>query len=142
MGVIKGSISLATNFEPLSRKEYLEKRWRVAPNFATERERDAVFDIYEWYERAKKKRGDIDQADRMIKVMKAFETFKSSDTKEDRNFEKKIRRVLDEIYVDEVQDQRASEIGMLLRLVGCPWGIHFGIIFPIFYPLLLVLASH
>ncbi|RPB01648.1 hypothetical protein L873DRAFT_644024 [Choiromyces venosus 120613-1] len=89
MGVIKGSISSATKFEPLSREEYLEKRWRLAPNFASTQERAAVYDIYEWYERKKKKRYDIDQTDRMIKVMKALETFKSSDTKEDRNFEKK-----------------------------------------------------
>ncbi|RPB01665.1 P-loop containing nucleoside triphosphate hydrolase protein [Choiromyces venosus 120613-1] len=125
MGVIKGSISLATKFEPLSRGDYLAMRWRLAPNFATEWERNAVYDLYEWYEQAKKKRGDIDQADRMIKVMKALEAFKSSDEEEDREFERKIRRMLDEIYVDEVQDQRSSEIAMLLRLVGWPRGIHF-----------------
>ncbi|RPB01636.1 P-loop containing nucleoside triphosphate hydrolase protein [Choiromyces venosus 120613-1] len=125
MGVIKGSISSASNFEPLSREEYLGKRWRLAPNFASMQERAAVYDIYEWYERKKKKLYDIDQTDRVIKVMKALETFKSSDKEEDRNLEKKIRRVLDEIYVDEVQDQRTLEIGMLLRLVGCPRGIHF-----------------
>ncbi|PWW77615.1 hypothetical protein C7212DRAFT_362777 [Tuber magnatum] len=100
MGVVKGSVSPATNFEPLSRQDYLGKRWRLAPNFATERERGAVYDIYEWYERAKKKRGDIDQADRIIRVMKALEAFRSSGISEDNVFEQNTRRILDEIYVD------------------------------------------
>jgi len=99
MGVIKGSVSRATDFEPLSRKQYLGHRWRLA-NFASERDRDAVYDIYEWYERAKDKRGDIDQADRVIKVMKALEAFRSSGVPEDGEFERKIRSLLDEIYVD------------------------------------------
>ena len=100
MGVIKGSVSRATNFGPLSREEYLEKRWRLAPNFASERERDAVYDIYEWYERARKKRGDIDQADRIIKVAKALEAFRSSEVPGDGEFEQEIRSRVDEIYVD------------------------------------------
>ncbi|CUS08892.1 unnamed protein product [Tuber aestivum] len=115
MGVIKGSASPATDFEPLSREEYLGKRWRLAPNFASEWERGAVYDIYEWYERTKKKNGDIDQADRIIRVTKALEEFRSSE----------IFSILDEIYVDEVQDQRTSDIGILLTLVGSPLGIHF-----------------
>ncbi|PWW77613.1 P-loop containing nucleoside triphosphate hydrolase protein [Tuber magnatum] len=100
MGVIKGSVSQATSFEPLSRQDYLGKRWRLAPNFATEQERGAVYDIYEWYERAKKKRGDIDQADRIIKVTKALEAFRSSGISEDNVFEQNTRRILHEIYVD------------------------------------------
>ncbi|RPB01672.1 P-loop containing nucleoside triphosphate hydrolase protein [Choiromyces venosus 120613-1] len=97
----------------------------MTPYFATEREGAAVYDIYEWYERAKKERGDIDQADRIIKVMKALEGFRSSGILEDKRFERNIRRMLDEIYVDEVQDQRTSEIGMLLMLVRSSRGIHF-----------------
>ena len=99
MGVIKGSVSRATDFEPLSREQYLGRRWRLA-NFASDRDRDAVYGIYEWYERAKKKRGDIDQADRVIEVMKALEGFRSSGVPGDGEFERKIRSVLDEIYVD------------------------------------------
>ncbi|KAG0641145.1 hypothetical protein HOY80DRAFT_955829 [Tuber brumale] len=125
MGVIKGSVSPAGNYEPLSRQEYLGKRWRLAPNFASEREREAVYELYEWYERTKKKRGDIDQPDRIIKVNKALEAFSSSEIIEDKIFERDIRRILDEIYVDEVQDQRTSDIGMLLALVRFPRGIHF-----------------
>ncbi|KAG0134889.1 P-loop containing nucleoside triphosphate hydrolase protein [Tuber indicum] len=115
MGVIKGSASQATGFEPLSREQYLRKRWRLAPNFASDMERNTVYDIYEWYERTKGKRGNIDQADRIIRVMGALEAFGSSE----------IFGILDEIYVDEIQDHRASEIGMLLSLVGSPLGIHF-----------------
>ncbi|CUS07545.1 unnamed protein product [Tuber aestivum] len=125
MGVIKGSVTPAADFEPLSRGDYLGKRWRLAPNFATEQERSTVYDIYEWYERAKKKRGDIDQADRVIKVIRTLEAFKSSEISEDIEFERNIRRILHEIYVDEVQDQRTSEIDMLLTLVEYPRRIHF-----------------
>ncbi|CUS07541.1 unnamed protein product [Tuber aestivum] len=125
MGVIKGSVTPDRHFGPLSREDYLGKRWRLAPNFATREERDAVYDIYEWYERAKKKRGDIDQADRVIKVTKALEEFKCSRISEDNVFEQNIRRILHEIYVDEVQDQRTSEIDMLLTLVEYPRRIHF-----------------
>ncbi|KAG0641146.1 hypothetical protein HOY80DRAFT_753667 [Tuber brumale] len=125
MGVIRGCVSPSGNYEPLSRQEYLEKRWRLAPNFASGEERNAVYSLYEWYEGAKKKRGDIDQADRIIKVGKALQAFSSSEILEDRVFEQNIRRMLDEIYVDEVQDQKTSEIGMLLTLVGLPQGIHF-----------------
>ncbi|PUU76951.1 hypothetical protein B9Z19DRAFT_205163 [Tuber borchii] len=117
MGVIKGSVSRATDFEPLSREEYLGLRWRLALSFASERERHTIYDIYEWYERTRKKRGDIDQVDRIIKVTKALEAFRSSKVLGDRVFERKIRSVLDEIYVDEVQDQRTSDIGMLLTLM-------------------------
>ncbi|PWW77617.1 hypothetical protein C7212DRAFT_362779 [Tuber magnatum] len=100
MGVIKGSVSPATNFNPLSRGEYVGRSWRVSPNLASERERDAVYDLYEWYERVKKKRGDIDQVDRIVKVMKALEAFKASEISEDILFERRIRSMLDEIYVD------------------------------------------
>ncbi|CUS07544.1 unnamed protein product [Tuber aestivum] len=125
MGVIKGSVSVATDFKPLSREEYLGKRWRLAPNFASEQERGVVYDIYEWYERAKGRRRDIDQADRIIKVMRALEAFRSSEISEDNELEQNIRRILHEIYVDEVQDHRASEIGLLLTLVEYPRRIHF-----------------
>ena len=99
MGVIKGAVSRATDFGPLSREQYLGQRWRLA-NFALEQDRHTVYDIYEWYEQARKKRYDIDQADRVIKVMQALEAFRSSGVPEDVEFERKIRSVLDEIYVD------------------------------------------
>jgi len=47
MGVIKGSVSRATDFEPLSREEYLGLRWRLGPSIASERERNTIYDIYE-----------------------------------------------------------------------------------------------
>ncbi|CUS11080.1 unnamed protein product [Tuber aestivum] len=123
MGVIKGSVS-AADLRPLSREEYLGKRWRLAPNFASHRERDAVYSIYEWYERTKKKRGDIDQTDRIVGVTKTLAVFRSSEVLSDNVFEQKIRSILDEIYVDGVQDHRTLDIRMLLTLVGSPLGIH------------------
>ncbi|PWW79107.1 hypothetical protein C7212DRAFT_340031 [Tuber magnatum] len=98
--VIKGSASQATNFKPLSWEEYSGRHSRKTPTFVSERERGAVYSLYEWYERAKKKRGDIDQVDRVLKVMQSLEAFKSSGIPEDIVFEQKIWSMLDEIYVD------------------------------------------
>jgi len=42
----------------------------------------------------------------------------------------------------EVQDQRTSDIGMLLDLVGSPRGIHFGMVPSIVCHFLLALGSH
>ena len=100
MGVIKGSVSRDTDFEPLSREKYLGLRWRLAPSFASERERHTIYDIYEWYERAKNKCGDTDQVDKVIKVAKTLEAFRASEALGESAFERKIRSVLDEIYVD------------------------------------------
>lgn len=67
----------------------------MAPSFASEGERYAIYDIYEFYEWAEKKRGDIDQVDKIIKVEKTLEAFRSSKVLRDSAFERKIRSELD-----------------------------------------------
>ncbi|KAL0640852.1 hypothetical protein Q9L58_000159 [Maublancomyces gigas] len=95
MGVIKGSASLASNLEPLSRDEYLYRRWRLAPNFERD-DRDAVYSLYEFYERMKKTRGETDNIDRVIHIMKAL----------NKNPELRcvVGGLLDEVYVDVGSD--------------------------------------
>jgi len=43
----------------------------------------------------------------------------------DADCKKTIEGILEEIYVDEVQDQRSVDIILLLKLVKNPCGIHF-----------------
>lgn len=92
MGVIKGSASVDSNLEPLSRDAYINKRWRLAPNFATDSERNAVYTLYEHYENIKHIRKEVDNVDRVISVLKALG--------KDPELQEKVEGFLDEIYVD------------------------------------------
>ncbi|KAF8539048.1 hypothetical protein BDD12DRAFT_981228 [Trichophaea hybrida] len=92
MGVIKGSASLDTNLEPLSRDVYTAKRWKLAPNFTKEIERNAVYSLYESYEKIKQKRGEIDDTDRVIRIFKSL--------RESPELQEDVVRLLHEIYVD------------------------------------------
>lgn len=100
MGAIKGSMSFVSNLKPLSRDEYINKRWRAAPSFATDNERDAVYSLYEIYERQKRTRGEIDSIDRVIDVARALD--KNPDLR------RRIEKFLDEVYVDGEYRERGS----------------------------------
>lgn len=92
MGVIKGSASLASNLEPLSRNSYTTRRWKLAPNFTTDSDRKAVYTLYEHYERIKMGRGEVDDADRVIRVLESL--------KKDPELHRTVETFLDEVYVD------------------------------------------
>jgi hypothetical protein len=92
IGVIKGSASRETNFDPLSREAYLSKRWKAAPNVTSREERDFVYTLYENYEKAKKRRGELDDIDRLVHIFKELER--------DPTLRKDIESLLDEVYVD------------------------------------------
>lgn len=92
MGVIKGSMSFVSDPEPLSRDAYINKRWKLAPSFATDGERDAVYSIYESYERLKKTRSETDNIDRVIHVAKALN--------KNPDLWRRVEKFLDEVYVD------------------------------------------
>jgi hypothetical protein len=92
MGVIKGSASLDTNLEPLSRDVYTTKRWKLAPNFTKESERSTVYSLYESYEKVKQARGEIDETDRVIRIFKSL--------RESPELQEDIVSLLHEIYVD------------------------------------------
>lgn len=92
MGVIKGSASLASDLKPLSRDAYMAKRWKLAPNFTTESDRKAVYTLYEHYEKIKMGRGEVDDTDRVIRVLEAL--------RKDPELLQTVEMFLDEVYVD------------------------------------------
>jgi thymidylate synthase len=92
MGVIKGSASRETNFEPLSREQYINKRWRLAPNFASREGRNSLYTLYERYEKTKMWRGEQDDIDRVVHIFKQLE--------QNPALRSEVTSLLDEIYVD------------------------------------------
>lgn len=92
MGVIKGSISSAETLAPISRQQYLATSCRLAPTFSTELERDRVYSAFERYEKIKKQRGEIDDIDRVIELLRSI--------KKAPTLRKSIRQCFEEIYVD------------------------------------------
>ncbi|KAF8431998.1 hypothetical protein BGX38DRAFT_1277007 [Terfezia claveryi] len=117
LGIIKGSTSAERGFRPLSRDEYVEFSYRKAPVFTDKNSRNAVYDMYQDYERQKWSLGDRDDIDRAIHLLNAFE--------KDRNLKSQVQALLDEVYVDEVQDNKLLEMDLLFTLVRNPYGIHF-----------------
>ncbi|KAK4694355.1 hypothetical protein P7C71_g3221, partial [Lecanoromycetidae sp. Uapishka_2] len=117
MGVIKGSAKSRKTLTPLSREDYVTLSYRLAPAFVSESERSRVYQIFESYEATKLLRRGQDDVDRVIKVLKAV--------REDLSLEKLLRSKFDEVYIDEVQDQRIMDIEMFLSLVKDSRGFHF-----------------
>ncbi|KAF8460724.1 hypothetical protein BDZ91DRAFT_851386 [Kalaharituber pfeilii] len=115
LGIIKGSTSSERNFQPLSREEYLELSTRKAPVFIDAR--STVYDMYQDYERKKRSLGDQDDIDRVTYLLRSLE--------EDPDLKWSVQSLFDEVYVDEVQDNKLLEIDLLLTLVRNPYGIHF-----------------
>lgn len=69
LGIIKGTTSYIAGFRPLTRDEYRAMSSRLAPTFATEANRNHMYDIYEVYETKKKRNGDYDAIDRVKVVL-------------------------------------------------------------------------
>ncbi|KAF8435903.1 hypothetical protein BGX38DRAFT_105734 [Terfezia claveryi] len=116
MGVIKGVGSSKNGFCPLSREEYIARSPNLAPSFPTQGDRERLYGLYESYERIKSQRGEYDSIDNVAALLNAITT---------PSMKRKLYDILQEIYVDEVQDQRTIEIELLLHLVQNPRGIHF-----------------
>ncbi|KAF8469778.1 hypothetical protein BDZ91DRAFT_721031 [Kalaharituber pfeilii] len=116
MGVIKGCLSSKSGYKPLSRAEYIDRSVRLAPAFPRTNEREVLYDLYEQYEVKKRKRYEYDAMDRVLRILSAFD---------EKNQGVDLSNLVDEIYVDEVQDQREVEIKLFLSLVQDPRGIHF-----------------
>lgn len=117
MGVIKGSASSAETLAPLRRKEYLTRSCRMAPTFAMEAERSRVYDLFESYEALKVHMGDMDYVDRVVRILRAV--------RQDPSLTKQLRSTFEEVYIDEIQDQRCLDIELLLSIVKDPRGFHF-----------------
>lgn len=92
MGVLKGSRISAHTLLPLPQGEYLAKNSKVSPAFASESEREKVYQAFERYERLKKQRNQIDELDRVSALLKVL--------KENQSLVVQIRQCFEEIYVD------------------------------------------
>ncbi len=117
MGVIKGSESSRDFLTSLSRTEYLNRSSRLAPTFTLEAERARVYDVFESYEALKHKFGELDYIDRVVKLLRA--------TRHDSSLLQVLRANFDEIYIDEIQDQRCLDIELFLKIARNPRGFHF-----------------
>ncbi|KAF8463424.1 hypothetical protein BDZ91DRAFT_305427 [Kalaharituber pfeilii] len=116
MGVIKGAASMQNGLKPLSRDEYITRSSSLAPAFPTTAEREVLFDLYSQYESSKRQHGHHDAMDRMISILHSITS---------NGLTKTLRNIVQEIYVDEVQDQRPLELELFLHIIQDPRGIHF-----------------
>ena len=117
MGVIKGSGSSRESLEPLSREEYLIRSCRLAPTFVQESERSRVYEVFKMYEKLKLELGGVDYVDRVVKLIRAI--------RRNSPLNQLLRFTFDEVYIDEIQDQRCLDIELLLSFVKDGRGFHF-----------------
>ena len=110
MGVIKGSNASAASLGPLTCEEYLQQSSRIAPAFAIEAERIALYKLFRSYEKLKCERNEVDYVDRVLNVLSSLQKTPA--------LKQILQAALDEVYVDEVQDQRSVDVKLLLTLVG------------------------
>ncbi|KAI9889599.1 MAG: hypothetical protein M1814_005106 [Vezdaea aestivalis] len=117
MGVIEGSPHSREALTPLSRAQYIDLSSRLAPSFSREFERSRLYDIFEKYQALKARGGDLDDIDRVIRVVKAL--------RRNMTLLDYLRTAIDEIYIDEVQDLRSLDIELLLNLLKDGSAFHF-----------------
>ena len=117
MGVIKGSASSRRNLVPLRREEYLTRSCRLAPTFVLEEERSRVYEVFKMYEKLKLELGGVDYVDRVVKLIRAVRL--------DSSLNQLLQFTFDEVYIDEIQDQRCLDIELLLSFVRDGRGFHF-----------------
>ena len=117
MGVIKGSASSGKSLTFLSRQDYLNRSCRLAPVFKAEDDRSVVYDIFERYEEMRKENQDVDNVDRVVRMMKAI--------RRNASLKQLLESTFDEVYIDEVQDQRCVDIQLFLEFIKDSRGLHF-----------------
>ncbi|KAL8718323.1 MAG: hypothetical protein Q9225_004520 [Loekoesia sp. 1 TL-2023] len=116
MGVIKGSASSINSSDALNYEEYLHRSSRIAPAFTLESERSLVYEAFQRYEVLKRGRCEVDYVDRVVDVLQAIQT--------DTTLQRMLSSVIDEIYVDEIQDQRCVDIKLFFHLLKDSRGFH------------------
>ncbi|KAL8986590.1 MAG: hypothetical protein Q9177_004130 [Variospora cf. flavescens] len=116
MGVIKGSASTSDTLEPLTLTEYLNASSRISPLFTLEVERAEVYQLFEDYEKLKRRRSEIDYVDRAINLLGAIRT--------DHVLQQMMASSIEELYIDEVQDHRCIDIALFLSLMRDSRGFH------------------
>ena len=117
MGVIKGSTASRESLEPLRREEYLAQSCRLAPTFVLEAERSRVYEVFKRYEKLKSELGGVDYVDRVFNLLRALQR--------DSSLKQLLRYGFDEVYIDEIQDQRCLDIELLLSFIKDCRGFHF-----------------
>ncbi|KAI9892526.1 MAG: hypothetical protein M1814_001483 [Vezdaea aestivalis] len=117
MGVIKGSKLSRETLAPLSEIEYSQLSSRLAPTFSNQTDRSRLYEIYQKYERLKSARGELDDIDRIVSLLRSF--------RQQPALLDYFAMTLDDIYVDEVQDLRTIEIEILLSLLEDGTAFHF-----------------
>ena len=117
LGVIKGSTQSSISLVPLTRQEYLSISPRLAPTFVLEQERERIYRCYEHYERLKSERQGYDDVDCVVQLLRIL--------REDVQFLHVVQDHIQEIYVDEIQDQRTIDVALFLTLVKDPRYLHF-----------------
>jgi hypothetical protein len=92
MGVLKGGGA------PLSRQEYIDTSARIAPTFTTEEDRQAVYTLFESYEKRKRARDEQDGIDRVRSVMRALEP--DQVVERDQVVRDVLLGMFEEVYID------------------------------------------
>lgn len=109
MGVIKGSAASAVSLKALTRDDYLRQSCRIAPTFSAEVDKIALYKLFEVYESYKQECNEVDYVDRVLAILRALQ--------ETPVLKQILAAAVDEVYVDEVQDQRSVDLELLLRLI-------------------------
>ena len=92
MGVIKGSARSLESLAALQQEEYVARSRRLAPTFVLDDERKSIYNVYLSYEALKTSRGEIDDVDRVVNVLKAL--------RRDTSVKALLGSAFDEIYID------------------------------------------
>ncbi|KAI4235552.1 MAG: hypothetical protein LQ349_003074 [Xanthoria aureola] len=109
MGVIKGSTECATTLRALTCSEYLNRSSRISPVFDSDVDRSAVYQMYQAYENQKREVHELDYVDRVLGIFGFLQRTP--------DLNQVLAAAIDEIYVDEVQDQRSVDLELLLKLI-------------------------
>lgn len=118
MGVIKGSATSISSLNALTFEEYLQRSSRIAPTFTLEPERILVYQAFERYEALKRIHQAVDYADRVVDILRAIQS--------EPTLQRMLSSIVDELYIDEVQDQRCVDIALFLHLLKDSRGFHAG----------------
>ena len=118
MGVIKGSIDTCNTLNSLKKWEYEALGTRRAPNVTSDYDRGKVFRLFEIYEKLKREADEWDTIDWVVHLL--------GQLRNNPNTKSLLATCIEEVYIDEVQDQRCVDIALLLELGNDPLGYHFG----------------
>ena len=90
--MIKGSSRSLESLAALHQGEYVARSRRLAPSFVLDDERNRIYSVFESYEALKTGRGEVDDVDRVVNVLKTM--------RRDANVKALLGSAFDEIYID------------------------------------------